>query len=193
MKRIQSLAKKTAGVLLAAAILAIPCHAATIDIVPSQTMVGIGENVSLDIMISGLETEDLGAFDINLAYDPTIFELSSINFGDGLGLLGTDALDLSLGANSFGNVNFSETSLLYDLGAQPDAFSLGSVVFKGIAHGTSVFTISSSSIFGDALGDPLAFTSNSATSSVPEPQSFLMVAFGLVGLLAFQKRKTGIC
>lgn len=193
MKRIQSLAKKTAGVLLAAALLAVPCNAATIDIVPSETMVGIGENISLNIMISGLATEDLGVFDINLAYDPTIFEFSSINFGDRLGLPGTDALDLSLGANSYGNVNFSETSILYDLGEQPDAFSLGSVIFKGIASGTSMFSISSSSIFGDAAGDPLAFTSHPATSSVPEPQSFLMVAFGLVGLLVFQKRKTGIC
>lgn len=159
-----------------------------------------GDNISLDLIISGLNTggaPSLGDFDLNIAFDTTKLSFTSYSLGSFLGVLSSEADDFSSGVLG-GLINLAEVSYLSptDLNSlQGSSFTLATLLFHVDALGNGASTnVSFSQInaLGDGFGNPLGIdAANNATISnnVPEPSSALLILLGLSGLSWLRLRK----
>src|SRR5688500_1820729 len=102
---------------LALAALVVPAtrtEAAAILFQPQHQTVGLGANVSVDVLISGLipGTLGLGGFDIDITLsNPAIAAFQGYNLTNNLGVLGVESDDFSFGYNA-GVINLSQLSYL---------------------------------------------------------------------------------
>ena len=130
-------------------------QAITIQFVPADQTVNLGDLASVDILLSGLGegvAPSLGSFDLDVTFDPTILVPVSVTFGPFLG----DPLDPleTLTAYLFapGLVDLAEVSLLFDFeldALQPNGFPLATLFFDTVGVGTSLLTFSQVEL-GDA-------------------------------------------
>lgn len=170
-----------AACLLAAGALAAPAMATTIGFNPSAATVGVGGNVAVDVRVSGLAAGvDLAAFDLNVLFDASLLNLTGYTLGASLGDTSLfEALDISLGNTATGKFNLSEISLLSDLSAQQDAFTLATLYFSGAAVGTGTLALGDV-VLGDAFGNALpAGLQGASVTSVPEPHNLALFLAGL--------------
>lgn len=174
--------------------LSLNANAISIDLIANQSSVKIGENIEVQVRISGLNdasAPSLGVYDVNFNYDASLFNFSSIAWGDSLlgnqlDLNGFGSLQDS--SNGAGWINLFELSfddaLDLDL-LQAGEFTLFSVLLNAITIGSGNFSLTAYAV-GNAYSDDLFInTINSATVnvggvSVPEPSSLLL----LIGMLA---------
>lgn len=175
-------------------------QAISLDFSPVSQEVILGNQVVVDLMITGLgdgAAPSLGAFDLDVAFDPAILSFNDVAFGNqlssfGLGstqdvLPGDGLIDLfEISFETEGNLNSYQDS----------AFVLASFTFDTIGVGTSPLTIIQDNFFylGDASAFPLfadELLSGSVTVSapVPEPTTILLLAVGLGGLGFVKRRK----
>jgi hypothetical protein len=155
---------------------------------PATQTAGLAATVDVQLGISGLglgAAPSLGAFDVNVAYDPAILSFTGVQFGDPLqgdqlDLFGTGAIEdfslLSPGLLEVFGISFDSTADLDSL--QADQFILTTIQFQTIAAGTSPLVPTLNSI-GNAAGAPLTATLTSAAVTVvaaPEPGAFWMMA-----------------
>ncbi len=189
-----------AGLLLVAA--GWSAQAAVIEFSPRQQTRLLGEDATVDVIVSNTGGALVGTYDFFVDFDTSILSLADVVFGTGLG--GLDALnDIVISA---GRVNVSEVSLLSDLsGLQSgdDPFVLFTLVFQTRAVGTSALDFSENILgfaggfLGDDVGDELAVSRSDAGSitvinpgqgnGVPEPASAGLVM--LAALAAFGARR----
>ena len=95
--------------------------AATLTFNPSTSTVGIGDQIGIDINVSGLEDVDLGSFDLNLNYDDTVLSFDSNVLGDGLGAFCLSTVFFTGSAVGTSSLSFSDVCLGDDLGDSIDA------------------------------------------------------------------------
>lgn len=168
--------------------------AITMSFNPSDSFIGVGDSIGVDVVISGMESDNLAAFDFNINYDDTILAFDSYSLGSELGVIDpsdplADAEDWSLGDLGGGAINLAEISYLFDFSLQPDAFTLATVYFTGSNLGTSLLTFSNV-ILGDELGDSLqADLVDGSISPVPEPATILLLVSGMAGLGVFGRKR----
>jgi hypothetical protein len=167
---------------------ALRADAASITLSPATLAPPSGSTFSLDVVVSGLGAgvaPSLGAFDLDVAYDPAQLTFSGASFGTFLGTPPGEAItDVLPGA---GSVNLAEVSLLAPAaldGMQPASFTVATLQFVALSEIPSVVSVSSG-LLSDAFGAPigiesLASATVSPTSAVPEPGAFLLYAAGLV-------------
>ena len=163
--------------------------AITLSFNPSDSFIGVGDSIGVDIVISGMENYNLAAFDFDINYDDTILQFNSYVLGDKL----TDPIngqdDWSLGDLGGGVINLAELSLLFDLSSQPDSFTLATVAFTGISLGTSLLEFSNV-ILGDEWGESLSTELESGTiAAIPEPATILLLVTGMAGFGVFSRKK----
>ena len=171
---------------------------ATINFNPSTTTIFLGNTFNIDVVISDLgkgSAPSLGAFDLDVNYDPNILRFSGGIFGTGLDLFGLGSISgVTPGATS---VNFFEVSLEseIDLNAfQPDSFVLVSLAFNAIAAGDSQLSFNIND-FADGAGDRLLINGipgNAlviSASSVPEPAGVWLIVLGSVFFYIVKPRK----
>lgn len=174
--------------------LSLNANAISIDLIANQTAVNIGDDIEVQVRISGLNdamAPSLGVYDVNFNYAASLFNVSNIFWGDAI--LGNQ-LDLngfgSLQDNGSGAgwINLFELSFddAVDLDSlQAEEFTLFSVLLNAIAIGSGNFSLTANAI-GDAYSDDLFVDTINGTTvnvngvSVPEPSSLLL----LVGMLA---------
>jgi len=188
-------AKRLIGGMILAAAAASPTWAATLSFNPSSANVTVGNSFAVDVLISDLGvSEQLGAFDLQVNFNPALLSFASYNLGSQLGTLATgDALDFSLGNQGGGTLHLGEVSLLWDLSSQAKSFSLGTLHFTASAAGNSSLSFSNVTL-GDAWGAPLAANlttaSVSSLAAVPEPETYAMflAGLGLLGAIARRRR-----
>jgi hypothetical protein len=197
--------------VLGAALLALTSTQAAalfLSLDPSAQNASPGDPVSLDLVVSGLgdfAPDSLGAFDVDIGYDPAALVFTGYTLGS---LLGDpflfEALDLSLGDLGV-VINLAEVSLLSDSeldALQPASFVLATLDFTvlTLSPGSSTLvTIDNVYAIGDAFGQPLpvdgtndAVISN-PSGNIPEPSilALMSLGLGLAGLDMARRRSKG--
>ena len=172
-------------------------EAATVTLTPPTQVVQQGV-VEVELTISGLGNSaapSLGAFDINISFNPTILSFNTAQFGDpNLG----DQLDVfDLGSitevrDNAGVVNLIELSLdsPADLDAlQADSFTLTLLTFVTIGVGTTSLDIVDLSL-ADADGAvlPIDDLVSASVTVVPLPSGLVLLASGIFGVAGFWRR-----
>lgn len=169
------------------------CFCIVVAASPAMT----GNVIVLDIDITGLESFDLGAFDLDVDYDENSYEFHDYFLTDALGSISFgDAEDWSFGNNdTAGTVNLSILSYLDDLGYQPSAFTLATLVFSGddapvaLNDMPAEFNLSINEL-SDSFGDAIPFTiSGTEINAVPAPAAAWLLGSGLIGLVGIRRHR----
>jgi hypothetical protein len=170
-----------------------PALGVSVSFLPATQNAGVGESVSVDLVVSGLaagSAPSVGAFDLDVTFDPLVLAASSVTFGSFLGDE-AQAQVLTSSALASGLVDLAAVSFLLpdELDAlQPASFALATLFFSTLAAGTSPLTLSQVFV-DDALGARLAVDtvggSVSVSRAVPGPATLGLVG---VGLLAWTLR-----
>ncbi len=170
-----------------------PAVAITLEVIASESEIGPGEDVDVDLVISGLGDPgppSLGVFDLDLKYDPAVLAFQAVVFGDELQVLGLGSIQM-VDATTPGSLGLFELSLdpPADLDAlQAGSFSLATATFVAAGDGMTPLTLDSV-VLGDALGDPLAADLVGAdVAVVPEPGAAVLFA---IGALVVGRRAAG--
>lgn len=163
---------------------------------PQFSTVNTGAGITVDVMYSGVVSPWLGAYDIDVGYDPAIVQLSAVAWPDDF--LGISLRDAIFGT---GTVNVAETSLasVADLAAAQSGnnpIRLFEVLFiGGPGLGTSPLTFDRV-MLADGNANALAAGNTPAGSitvtgkgAVPEPGSALWPIFGLSSIALLRKRQ----
>ncbi|MGV8835419.1 cohesin domain-containing protein [Cellvibrio sp.] len=193
--------KLFAGLLALGLSLSLNAHAISIDLIANQTAVNVGDNIEVQVRISGLSDASapaLGVYDVNFNYDASLFNFSSILWGDSI--LGNQ-LDLS----GFGSLQDSSNGLnwlnAFELSfddaldlelMQAGEFTLFSVMLNAVAIGSGNFSLTANAI-GDAYGNVLFIDTINGVAvdvgsiSVPEPSSLLLL-LGMLAVIALRTK-----
>jgi hypothetical protein len=177
-------------------------NAISIDLIANQTAVNVGDSLEVQVRVSGLNdagAPSLGDYDVNFNYDSSLFNFSSIAWGDSI--LGNQ-LDLS----GFGSLQDVSSGLgwlrVFELSVdealdlellQAGEFTLFSVQLNAAAIGNGIFSLSSNA-FGDAYGSDMLIDTINGTSvsvgnvSVPEPSSLLLLLLGIVAIAVLRTK-----
>jgi len=177
---------------------AVEADAATITAVNPLTAVSVGSVVGVSIDISGLtagKQPGVGAFDIDVGFDAGKVSFQSAQFGSWLDLAGLG--DFRAATAGAGSVNVFEVSLDSTgnlIASQPSSFTLVTLSFLTLASGSTPLTVTINSL---AAADATALAATTvdgqiAVSSVPEPQAWMQMCFGLcaVGWLVRRHRQS---
>ncbi|WP_373990569.1 cohesin domain-containing protein [Duganella sp. BuS-21] len=177
--------------VLAAAFAVMPAYAAdpVLSIVATPSSGVVGSTIDLDIVVSGVS--DLYAYNFTLLFDPAYLQASAATEG---AFLGADG-----GSTDFDVVDLSGTpgQVFYvygvKFGAVPGVSGGGSLAhlrFDVIGAGTSTLSFADVVLVDSSNADitPQLSTQTLITSAVPEPQTYLMLGIGLVGLAALRRR-----
>jgi hypothetical protein len=150
-------------------------EAITLSLTPEQASFQAGSTGIVDVVASGLTDAAtggaIGAYDLNITFDPAILSYASTTFGTGLNVTGAGDIQSS-GLNSAGNLETFEVSFdtPHDLATlQPNSFVLFSIVFNGLMSGASSLgleILGSSDESGNSLS---ADVQNSALIVTPVP------------------------
>lgn len=167
-------------------------QAATLSFLPGYNNITIGETVSVDVEISGLEIVDLAGFDLDVNFEASVLNFTGYILYGELGTVPGDAEDLSLGDDGSGTINLAEMSWLGDLSGQSDSFTLATLTFEGLEVGSSslAFTYADLSddwgdvITADTLGGRVDI------NAVPLPGAVWLFGSGLVGFVGLKRKRT---
>jgi cohesin domain-containing protein len=173
--------------------------ALTLSVVPQASTLNVGDTVSVDVVVSDLVNggaPSLGAYDIDLSFDPSVLSFASIAFGTGLSVTGVPSIiqEFALGT---GFVNPFEASLedTADLNAlQAGAFTLFTITFNAGQVGTSLLSLGVNSLSNAEGAGVVADALNAGTISVvgapavPLPAGVWLLVSGVAGVGALGRR-----
>jgi hypothetical protein len=169
-----------------------PARAVSLSLSPAL-ITASGSSFSVDLVIAGLGAAgapSVGAFDVDVAFDPGFLSFGGASFGAALGSIPGDALTSVL--SSAGLVDLAELSLLLppqlDALQPADSFALATLSFNVLPSSLGATALSfGSSLISDAFGRALVVESATGASvalapAIPEPSAFLVFAVGLAAL-----------
>ena len=180
--------KTILAAFLASMVLTATAFAQSLSVVPTSSMVQIGDDVVVAIDANGLGdgvSPSIGVFDIDLAFDPGLLQFTSADYGTGLDVLGLGSVRTT--TEGVGSINLFELSLdsADDLnGLQSGAFSFATVTFRAMTAGSSALSLTVNAI-GDGDGAALSFSVSNGqvtVSAVPELPTWALFGTALAGL-----------
>lgn len=171
-----------------------------VSIVPSAASVTEGASTSVDVVVSGLEDEFIGDYDLTLAWDPTLLSLASVTFdtyldGPADSINGFDSTPASV--NVF-EVSLGGLSNQFGL----SGFRLFSLDLLALNEGLAALSLDAGTgLLGNEFGEAyqawgvvnanLEIIANTPPppTSVPEPSTVALLMCGLTGLLSSRWRR----
>lgn len=177
-----------------------------VSVTPATQMIGVGGNAAVNIIVSGLSlTDPTGGFSLKLGFNNSF--VSGVSFlNDPGGKMGLAPLDLS-GGFAGGSLDLffaadSKADLASLAAAEGTSFTLATLSFMGAAAGLSPLTLSNvvlSNWNGDstlqgvtAVNGEICVSATGAAcaiNAIPEPETVLLLATGLVALALRRRRK----
>jgi hypothetical protein len=164
----------------------------TLTLVPSSLVLTAGQNLTVDIVIGGLDDDGeiaLESFDLDLSFGTTRLQFTSLTFGSSLGTVVQSSRNGPGTPNTTGVVVMEEFSFLTEaslLALQSAPFTLATLTFTALDNPGNVvlqlINLASSSlggVAGAALGDDLQTPNSLQVWIVPEPATALLGAAGL--------------
>jgi hypothetical protein len=149
---------------------------------PLVTSVAVGDTLDVSVMIS--EATDLYAFQFDVAFDPTIIRISSVNEGPFLLTGGTTTFDPAFITidNSVGSIAFIFNSLIGNVPGVSGSAHLIDLEFQPNVTGTSLLTLSNVLLLDSTLReitlDEIRGGSIDVSTPVPEPATIILMGFG---------------
>jgi hypothetical protein len=159
----------------------------------SEPVLGLNETTEASVWISGLGDQtppNLGAYDLEIAYDPNVLRYDSLTFSSYLGYPGNSLSSFEI--KNPGTLAVLEVSLLLN-GAlealQPGTFPLVSLQFTMTALENSTLRFLKANL-SDGDGYPLYADLQSATVyAVPIPSPLLLLSGAILGLGAWRRKR----
>lgn len=193
MNPIRPVSKACAFAALTACAVAMPAHAASeLSLVPESTTVQVGTPFSVDVVATLDAADDLAAYFADIVYDPETLRFESVTLSDAIGVIGVDAVDVSLPPEIFGGVglvNASAESFLTDFSGQADELVLASVMFTAITLGDTTVDFGEFPALDDPSFSPLTFDTSAATvSAVPVPAAVWLMGSALAAVAGLRRR-----
>ncbi|MCI0506747.1 MAG: cohesin domain-containing protein [Gammaproteobacteria bacterium] len=171
--------------------------AVTLSFVPANQTVQLGDQATVDVMVTGLVEQYVGTYDFNVSWDASLLSLTNVDFDI---YLDSPFSFQSVDASTAGSVNVAELSFdgLFNQDGSSD-FRLFSLTFDTLDAGTSLLNFT-----GNIGGDPTAFLGDAfgsllqtdaglgsitieRTAGVPEPSSLLLLM--TAGMFMFGARR----
>lgn len=171
------------ALVASAPVLAIPVVQVKFD----GDSVSVGNPVSADVSVVGLDDELVGAYDLTLSWDPALLTFDSLEFGPFLDGPDDSVRDFASGSGLLNVWEVSLSALLQQTGF--GSMPLFTVNFLAVGAGSARldFDLTALQILGDAFGeDYLGFglegdvISIVAPVSVPEPAPLSILCGGLL-------------
>lgn len=153
---------------------------------PFAQTVGLGGQATVAVRVVDTKPAGLGAYDLDVTYDPAILAFDHAVDGLGLGL--AFGLGTSTGVASVTVSDFSLETIADLLALQANSFDLFTLVFDTVGLGTSALGMQAVTL-GDATGNLVAFTAGAgsvavvASAAVPEPGTLALVASALLACI----------
>lgn len=179
--------------------------ATAIHVLPAAQVVQSGDVVSLDLVITALGGSVVGDFDVDVAFDPAVLSMMSVDLGSALGEVSAgDALDFSLGLVGPGVLNLALVSVLSPAALdarQAESFALATLLFRVLTLPPGARTgvdVSAVNALGDGAGLPIAVSARVAATltgssggppPVPEPASTALLIVGIAAVLRRSTRR----
>ena len=149
----------------------------------------VGSPVTLQVLVASIA--DLYAFQFSLSFNPAVLQATAVSEGAFLPTGGGTTFDDGTTNNTLGKVSLVADTLSGFVPGVTGGGVLASFTFNVIGAGTSVLSFSDLVFIDSTLEDISVFAQNGILQAVPEPQAVLLMALGVAGLLATQRRRAG--
>ncbi|MEO0410437.1 MAG: hypothetical protein AAF221_01180 [Pseudomonadota bacterium] len=176
---------RTLMIASAIAAFSIPAvQAAQISITTSSdTVVGSLTPLIVDVVVDRDGGAAIASAFVDVIYDASLLALQDVSLTSALGEIPIDALDTSFPPEMFGSegiVNIGIESLLADLSAQAESFSLATLTFNAIDNGFSVIELGLEPSLDDIdffpIADVISLVNSGDIQSIPAPATALLFA-----------------
>ncbi len=203
MKRLLTAVSLATATLLAA----VPASAAiVVNFTPASSHIEVGESVAINMTISGLDTEILSVFDVNMLFNSAVVGNAAVSFfGAEFGGLADSFVDVTFGAGVTGVIGGSWLDDDTLAASQSDSFVMLQFSFTGLADGVTNVTLGAdpdyARNFVGRRAQSLDVTVGSACiavgtgscgggNNVPEPAGYGLAGLALLGAgFASRRRK----
>jgi len=176
------------------------CFADSVLSVAGPATVSPGDTFTVDVDVTG--TADLYAFQLDLAFDPTVLEATGVSEGGFLPGGGTTFFVPGSIDNTGGTVSFNSDTLLSAISGVSGDGTLLVFDFRALGSGTSPLTIENEILLDSGLnfisdtteGGSVTVqeqTGGGGGTNVPEPSSLLLLAVGMAAIGIFPVGRWG--
>jgi cohesin domain-containing protein/PEP-CTERM motif-containing protein len=168
---------------------------ATLSVQPASSTISPGGTVTLDVDIAGVT--DLYAYQFDLLFGSSTVSATTETEGDFLGGGGTTFFIPGTVDNVGGSITATANTLIGAIGGVSGDGTLVVLTFTGLAGGTTSIDFANV-MFYDSNFNSIDVTTEAGSVTVqgggggvpaPEPSSFLLLGFALVGLATLAAKK----